>query len=238
MICQQKQHAIPLYLRYYTQIFYNLGRLAHVTAADAMKFFVAMIIMMNPLGSLSIFLELTRKLSLQKQRRIALSCGFAITVIMLVTIWTGKDLLTLLGITIPSFRFAGGIILLLMGLSMLQSRESPVSHTSEDDEAAKERESVAVVPLALPIIIGPGAISTLIIASNDYPQLLNKMWMSGLCCFLAFNMCLILYFGHPIAKLVGASVIKVVTRIMGMIIMAIAVGMLADGLIGLLPALA
>jgi multiple antibiotic resistance protein len=208
-----------------------------VTAADAMKFIVAMIIMMNPLGSLSIFLDLTRKSPLLAQRKVAITCGFTMVIIMLVTIWTGQELLQILGITIASFRFAGGIILLLMGLSMLQSKESPVSHTSEDDEAAKERESVAVVPLALPIIIGPGAISTLIIAGTDYPQLFNKIIMSASCAVLAFGMCMILYFGNSIAKLVGVSVIKVVTRIMGMIIMAIAVGMLADGLTGLLPAL-
>jgi multiple antibiotic resistance protein len=208
-----------------------------VTAADAMKFIVAMIIMMNPLGSLSIFLDLTRKSVLAEQRKVALTCGAAMIGIMLVTIWTGQELLTLLGITISSFRFAGGIILLLMGLSMLQSKESPVSHTSEDDEAAKERESVAVVPLALPIIIGPGAISTLIIEGTDYPQFFNKILMSFSCVLLGLGMCLILYYGNTIAKLVGTSVIKVVTRIMGMIIMAIAVGMLADGLVGLLPSL-
>jgi multiple antibiotic resistance protein len=208
-----------------------------VTAADAMKFIVAMIIMLNPLGSLSIFLDLTRKTSLLAQRKVALTAGFAITIIMLLTIWSGQALLSLLGITIASFRFAGGIILLLMGLSMLQSKESPVSYTSEDDEAAKERESIAIVPLALPIIVGPGAISTLIIASTDYPLLINKIMMSILCGILALSMFMILYFGNTIARFVGVSIIKVVTRIMGMIIMAIASGMLADGLIGLLPSL-
>jgi multiple antibiotic resistance protein len=208
-----------------------------MTSTETIKFIVAMIIMMNPLGSLSIFLQLTRKNTATAQQQTALHCTFAITIIMLITIWTGKDLLDLLGITISSFRFAGGIILLLMGLSMLQSRESPVSYTHEDDEAAKERESIAIVPLALPIIIGPGAISTLIIYAGDFPQALNKLWMSLGCCLLAVGMGLMLYFANPIARCVGASVIKVVTRIMGMIIMAIAVGMLANGLIGLLPML-
>jgi multiple antibiotic resistance protein len=208
-----------------------------VTTADAMKFIVAMIIMMNPLGSLSIFLDLTHKSSRVAKRRIALTCGFAMITIMLISLWTGQELLEVLGITISSFRFAGGIILLLMGLSMLQSKESPVSFTTEDDEAAKERESIAIVPLALPIIIGPGAISTLIIATTDYPLLINKIEMSLWCLVLATGMGLILYFSGFIANLVGTSVIKVVTRIMGMIIMAIAVGMLADGLLGLLPAL-
>jgi multiple antibiotic resistance protein len=208
-----------------------------MTSTESIKFLVAMIIMMNPLGSLSIFIDLTKRHSHPEQRKIALQSTLAMVIIMLLTVWTGNSFLNLLGITIPSFRFAGGIILLLMGLSMLQSKESPVSHTAEDDQAARERHSVAVVPIALPVIIGPGAISTLIIVVGDYPQLVNRIWLSAICCLLALTMGLMLYFATPIARFIGASVIKVVTRIMGMIIMAIAVGMLADGLIGLLPSL-
>lgn len=205
--------------------------------SESIKFAVAMIIMLNPLGSLSIFLQLTSGFSTVHQRKIALKASFSIIVIMVAAVWTGNELLSLLGITISSFRFAGGIILLLMGLSMLQSKESPVSYTSEDDEAAKERHSIAVVPLALPVIVGPGAISTLIIEAGDYPQPVNKVFMSGLCVILGLMMGFILFFGNPVARFVGASVMKVVTRIMGMIIMAIAAGMLADGLQGLIPSL-
>jgi multiple antibiotic resistance protein len=208
-----------------------------VTYADTVKFLVAMTIMMNPLGSLSIFLQLTNKFTVLHQRKIAITCGISITVIMVATIWFGSQLLDLLGITIASFRFAGGIILLLTGLSMLQSKESPISHTPEDDVAAEERSSIAVVPLALPIIIGPGSISTLVIESSDYPNLILKGWLSVLCVLLALGMFILLYYGAIIGRFVGESVIKVITRIMGMIIMAIAVGMLANGLIGLIPAL-
>lgn len=208
-----------------------------MTTTESIKFIVAMVIMMNPLGSLSIFLDLTKRTSQTLRRQLALQTGSAIIIIMLLTIWSGEQLLNLLGITIPSFRFAGGIILLLMGLSMLQSRESAVSYTSEDDEAAKERQSIAIVPMALPVIIGPGSISTLIIAAGDYPQLISKFWMSVLCLVLALGMGAMLYYASHIAEFVGTSIIKVVTRIMGMIIMAIAVGMLAEGLIGLLPIL-
>lgn len=208
-----------------------------VTYADTVKFLVAMIIMLNPLGSLSIFLQLTSKYKPSNQRKTAIKCGLSITIIMVLTIWFGNQVLDLFGITIPSFRFAGGIILLLTGLSMLQSKESPMNHTPADDVAAEERSSLAVVPLALPIIIGPGAISTLIIHSSDYPNLIYKVWLSTLCGFLAAGMFLLLYFGPFIGRLIGESVIKVITRIMGMIIMAIAVGMLANGLIGLIPAL-
>jgi len=208
-----------------------------MTYADTVKFLVAMIIMMNPLGSLSIFLQLTNKFALPHQRKTAVKCGMSITIIMVTTIWIGSQLLDLLGITIASFRFAGGIILLLTGLSMLQSKESPISHTPEDDIAAEERSSIAIVPLALPIIIGPGAISTLVIASNDYPVFILKVWLSALCVTLALGMFIMLYYGGIIGRFVGESVMKVITRIMGMVIMAIAVGMLANGLIGLMPIL-
>jgi multiple antibiotic resistance protein len=208
-----------------------------MTYADTVKFLVAMVIMMNPLGSMSIFLQLTYRSSFAYQRKTALKSGLAIAIIMVITLWLGSQTLELLGITIASFRFAGGIILLLIGLSMLQSEESPVIYSLGDDAAAGQRESVAVVPLAIPLIVGPGSISTLIIASNDYPDLLQKTWLSFLCILLAFFMCIILYFAPHVQRLVGESVIKVITRIMGMIIMAIAAGMLASGLIGLIPAL-
>lgn len=208
-----------------------------MTYADTVKFIVAMIIMMNPLGSLSIFLQLTERYSRKHQRQIAINAGIAMAVILLVTVWTGKGFLSLLGISIPAFRFAGGIILLLMGLSMLQSKESAISHTPSDNEAAKEQHSIAVVPLALPIIVGPGTISTVIIFVGDFYQSVYKLSISVICAALAFAMAAMLYFAHPIANFVGPAVIKVVIRIMGMIIMAIAVGMLAEGLMGLFPAL-
>ena len=83
---------------------------------ETVKFLVAMIIMMNPLSSLSIFLQLTNKFSLSNQQKTALKCGFSIMIIMVITIWLGGDLLDLLGITIDSFRVAGGTILFLTGL--------------------------------------------------------------------------------------------------------------------------
>lgn len=208
-----------------------------MNSVDTAKFLVAMIVMMNPLGSLSIFLQLTNRYTNAHQRKTAVRCGVAMTIIMVASIWFGTPLLDLLGITIASFRFAGGIILLLIGLSMLQSQESPTNHTPEDDVAAEERASIAVVPLALPIIIGPGAISTLIIASTDSTGFLYKGWLTLLCIALALGMSTILFYGSLIGRLFGESVLKVVTRIMGMLVMALAVGMLANGLIGLIPAL-
>jgi MarC family membrane protein len=208
-----------------------------MTSTDLIKFLVAMIIIMNPLSSLTIFLQLTPRYSSKRQRKIAVKCSIAMIIIMIITIWLGTQLLDLMGITIASFRVAGGIILLMTGLAMLQSKESPISHTPEDDVAAEERTSIAVVPLAIPIILGPGAISTLIIAANDYQTFIGRILISGLSFLLVGIVGGVLFFASDISRLVGESVIKLITRIMGMIIMAIAVGMLANGIIGLIPIL-
>jgi len=205
--------------------------------AATVQFIVAMIIMMNPLGSLSVFIDLTKRFPLIYKQKTAVSCTITVVSLMLVSIWLGAGFLDLLGISMPSFRFAGGIILLLIGLSMLQSQESAVSHTPEDDEAAASSRSIAIVPLAIPLIVGPGTISTLVIASIDYPHTPLKLWLSGWCIILAFCSGLMLYYAHVIHRIVGESIIMVITRIMGMIIMSIAVGMLADGITGLIPAL-
>lgn len=193
--------------------------------------------MMNPLGGLSVFLELTKRFPLIYKRKTAIHCMIASLVLMMITIWLGAGFLDLLGISMPAFRFAGGIILLLIGISMLQSQESAVSHSPEDDEAAASSHSIAIVPLAIPLIVGPGTISTLVIATIDHPVMQEKIWISVISIILGIAMGVVLYFAHTIHRIVGDSVTKVLTRIMGMILMSIAVGMLANGLIGLIPAL-
>ena len=205
--------------------------------AQAIKFLISMIIMMNPLGSLTIFMQYTHRMTSLKRKKLARQTSVTIVVLMIGSIWLGEQILDMLDITISSFRVAGGIILLLIGFSMLQSRESAVTHTPEDDSAAVERESIAVVPMALPIIVGPGAISTLIIASNDFSTPIQRLYLSGLCGILALGMWSILYCAPKVLEHIGASVIKLITRIMGMIIMAIAIGMLAKGMASLFPGL-
>jgi multiple antibiotic resistance protein len=210
-----------------------------MTASDAIKIAVALIIMMNPLGSMSVFLDLTRINTLADQRLVARTCGTAMIVLMLLSIWLGQDFLEIMGITIASFRFAGGIILLLIGLSMLQSQDSPVQYNLGDDVAARGRgrDTIAIVPLATPMIVGPGTISTLIIAANDYSLLSDKLFISLICIVLAISLTIMLYYANIIVNIIGASIMKAISRIMGMIIMAIAAGMLGNGLIGMIPAL-
>ena len=132
---------------------------------------------------------------------------------------------------------AGGVIVLLIGLQML-SNKSEHKGSAAETEDAKSRPSIAVVPLAIPMVAGPGTMATVLVAAQQHPSVLSKVEISIVIMVLAALYGLMFSFATPISKRLGAAGMGVVTRVMGMILAAIAVGMLADGLKGMLPGLA
>jgi len=129
------------------------------------------------------------------------------------------------------------IIVLLIGLHML-SNKSGHQHSPTELEDANTRASIAVVPLAIPIVAGPGTMAAVLVAAQQHPSILSKVEMSIVILALAALSGLLFRFAAPISKRLGKSGMGVVTRVMGMILAAIAMGMLADGLKGMLPSLA
>ena len=141
------------------------------------------------------------------------------------------------GISVDSLRAAGGVIVLLIGLQML-TNQSAHQHSPAELEEAKTRDSIAVVPLAIPITAGPGAMVAVLIATQQHPSILSRVEISIVILVVAVFSGLLFHFSSPISKRLGDSGLGVVTRVMGMILAAIAMGMLTDGLKGLLPGLA
>ncbi len=201
-------------------------------------FVTAMLTITNPIGSLPIFAGMTSDRSDSDKKILAAKAAFAIATILLVVTWTGGFLLQLFGLTIHAFQAAGGLIVLLLGLSMLHGAPSGQQHTPAEDEEASARNSIAVVPIAIPLVAGPGAITTVLLETQKHPHLLEKIEISLICISIGLLFWLCFHFASPIASRLGVSGIAVVTRIMGMILAAIAFGMLAEGIKGLLPGLA
>jgi multiple antibiotic resistance protein len=198
--------------------------------------FIALLVISNPLSALPAVLRITRNQSLEEKRQIGITAAVAVGVILLVVTWIGTPLLMILGIKLPAFQIAGGFILLLMALSMLSAEESPIKATPEEQ---KERRSDlgAIVPLAIPIIAGPGAISTVIVSVNQFPGLLNQLMLSASAILVAFVMGILLYFASNLEKFFGQSGINIINRIGGLILAAIAVQAMANGLLGIFPGL-
>lgn len=198
---------------------------------------VGLLSMMNPLGNVGIFASMTDDKTSGEARRTAWTCALAVAITLLVVAWSGDLLLEFFGVSVDAFRAAGGVIVLLIGLHMLFNK-SDHSHSPKELADAESRESVAVVPLAIPIVAGPGTITTVLVASQTHGTVLGKVEISVVVLALAALCGLCFSFASPIARRLGKSGMGVFTRIMGMILAAIAMGMLADGLKGMLPGLA
>lgn len=186
-------------------------------------FVAALFSMMNPIGNVGVFAGMAAGRSDADSKRLAWTCALAIAVTLVVVAWTGGALLKFFGINVHELRAAGGIIVLLIGLSMLRSDNS---HRQTPDEAASaaERDQIAIVPLAIPIVAGPGTMATVIVAAERHSGIWAKIDISIAAILLAGLTGLLFAYSKPIANWLGASGMGVVTRVMGMILCAIAMG--------------
>lgn len=197
----------------------------------------ALFSLMNPIGNLGVFAGMTADRSEAEARQIAWTCAAAATVTLLIVAWTGSLLLEIFGITVDALRAAGGVIVLLIGLRML-TNDSGHKHSPAELADARPRASIAVVPLAIPIVAGPGTMAAVLVAAQQQPTVLDKVEISLVILAIAALCGLLFSFAAPLAKRLGESGMGVITRVMGMILATIAMAMLADGLKGMLPGLA
>ncbi|WP_369602775.1 YchE family NAAT transporter [Hahella sp. SMD15-11] len=206
--------------------------------SEYIKILVGLIAIVNPFGAVPVFISLTARDTPAQRRDTIHQAALAVGVILLLAAMSGELLLTFFGITINSFRVGGGILVLLMAISMLHARNSPVKQTEEEVDESAGRESISVVPLAMPLLAGPGAISTVILAANRGHGaghiLLIALCIAALCAVIWT----VLNMSPLIVRRLGSTGINICTRIMGLILAAIAVEIIANGLKGLFPVLA
>lgn len=209
-----------------------------MTKPEIVTFVIAMLAITNPIGNMAIFASLTGDKTLQEKKHSALIAGIAILIILIIVTWSGDLILKAFGIDIASFETAGGLIIALMGLSMLHAKTSSIHHSKDEADDAKTKTSVAVVPIAIPLVAGPGAITTIVVNTHTYSTIDDKLIISGISIVLGLILWIAFYFSAPVSKLLGVSGINIVTRIMGIILTAIAFGMMASGFKALFPGLA
>jgi len=205
---------------------------------DYVKILISLLAIIDPPGAIPMFTTLTSGLSDSDRRRVALYSSIAVGIVLIVSCLIGKQILQLFGISIMSFRIGGGILLLLMGIAMMHARQSGTRHTPEEDREAEEKEHVAIVPLAIPLLAGPGAISTMVIYSQEAHQLVDWAFLLGCSVVAAVSIWVTFILAIPISKWLGTTGINVAKRIMGLILTAVAVEFIAKGLLEMFPGLA
>lgn len=199
------------------------------------SYVISMLAITNPAGSLAVFLSMTHKKKLAERQRIALAATLTIFLVLVIMTWAGTPILHVFGIPLPAFEITGGLILLLRGLEMLNSKDTPTLRTAEQMEDSLSRESIAVVPLGIPIIAGPGAMTNTIIFSREFPEVINRIYICLGILFVSLVIGFMLYYSTRISKLIGETSIQVITRIMGLLLSAIAMSLILTGLKEIFP---
>jgi len=195
-----------------------------------MNYFVSLFMICSPLTAIPVFLSLTQGRSVRERWRVGLSSGIAVAVILISTTWVGSYVLQFLAIRVASFQCAGGIVLFLLALSMLNAKISPIRQTEEE---VTPKSSIAVVPLAIPLMAGPGAISGAPVASTTFSSFSDRCILSLCALVLGGIVTLLLCFSVQIERYLGSTGMNIVTRIGGLILGSLAIEIFFQGIEGL-----
>lgn len=211
----------------------NYAELTHWN--EYTKLFIGLFALVSPPIIWPLFIGLVGHRSNQEKRQTALVGAVGFAVIMLTFTFFGQSILNLFGITISAFRIAGGILLLLTALEMMRSE---ITVTEEDENNASENAlSLGLVPLAMPILAGPGAVSTLIIFAGIHESFSHQLVVAIVVVTLTIYLLLAFQFAITSGRFLGKTAVIVFYRIMGLIIAAIAVEFILDGIAAHFPAL-
>lgn len=195
--------------------------------------FMAFFAIMNPIANAPLFMGLTEGLDAVARRGIALRAVLVAFVIVALFTILGREIFAMFGITLPAFRIAGGILVGLVGYHLLQGQQSSL-HTPTAEDNSRSRDAalgVAITPLALPILAGPGTIATAMnfAADSTLPEIARVLSALALVCLLTLAAFIA---SDSLVKFLGQNAIKVVSRLMGIILAVIGVQMLIEGVRG------
>ena len=201
------------------------------------KVAVSLVAILNPLGAIPLFLGFTEGMDTSARRRTGRSAALAVAIVLVVSVWFGQDILELFGVRIASFQIGGGILALLMAIDMLQARLSPAKQTREEAREAGSRESLGVVPLGIPLLAGPGSISLAIVGAEQAAGAGQMTALTVVVLLLGALVWLVLRLAEPLGRVLGRTGINIITRLMGLVLAAIAIEFIATGMADLFPGL-
>ena len=203
-----------------------------------LKPLITLLAIVNPLAIVPFFIHYTQGFSERQKRRTVMMASFSAFAVIAACALLGLQILEFFSISLASFQVGGGMLLLTSALAMLNAQPAEAKTTQDEVDDASSRASIAVVPLTIPLLTGPATMSTVVI----YADRAQNLWQHaaligyGLVIALATMACFTL--AEPIERVLGKTGINVMTRLMGLILAALAVEVMANGLIKLFPALA
>ena len=205
-----------------------------VVNTELVKIILAFAVLMNPFSALGLFLSITNDYSVKQRQKAAQITCIAVFIAITFIALMGGSLLQILGISLGSFRVAGGILVFLIAINMMNGTGNPVKPKGHEVDISS-LTAVSVVPLAIPMIVGPGGISTVIIYSSQVKQVFDLVMIvtAGFCislfCYIA------LMAAGKISRFLGETGLNILSRIMGMLLAAVAVEIFVGGIRATFP---
>ena len=207
---------------------------------DLYKPLIALLAIVNPIGVIPFFIHFTAGFSREQRQRTIRVAAFSAFVVIAVSALAGLQIIEFFGISLASFQVGGGLLLLTSALQMLnaQPAESRKDDLTEGSDKADAGASIAIVPLTIPLLTGPATISTMVI----YAEKTHHWWQLGVLALYGVVIGLAVWAAFSlsgrIARVLGKTGISVMTRLMGLLLAALAVEVMSDGLVKLFPILA
>lgn len=201
---------------------------------EYIHFALSLLAICTPQSAIPIFMAMTKGMGHKEKTNVAKQAMLTIFFALTVSSFFGAQILNVFGISLDSFRFIGGIMLMNLALSMLRAQED--RHTEDETQEASERASMGIVPLGLPIIAGPGAISTVIIAAQTNPSLMHMSVVVSSIATVAGICCACLIFSEKLGALLGQTGLNIMTRVFGMLVGALSIEFMYKSLAQMFPA--
>ena len=199
--------------------------------------FSSLFVIVDPFAVIPAFIAMTPDESPVERTRTAKIACFVVAGVLLVFGFAGQWIFKFLGITMPAFQIAASIVLLLVALDMLRAQRSRVQETREETAAGTEKTDIAVTPLAIPMLSGPGAISTVVLLQAEAKTIWHSLALVGCILLVSFASYWILRMAAHGAKSLNPIALRIGTRIMGLLLAAIAVQFMLNAIKALKPGL-
>ena len=190
--------------------------------------------LVDPFAALPTFLAVTAGSDARRRRAMAWKASLTAWVVLSAFALAGQYIFRLFGITLPAFEIAGGVILLLIGLDMLEAKRSPTQETGGDREAAESKEDAGIVPLGIPMLAGPGSITSVMVLVGQTGGRFSLLGVVLAAILVTAVICyLVLGNSDRVARALGETGIRILVRIMGLLLVALAVQYFVNGMVDL-----
>lgn len=187
--------------------------------------------LVDPFAVIPLFLAVTADDPLPERRKVARRACWTCTIVLASFAFAGSLIFKAFGITLPAFKIAGGIILLQIGFDMLQARQSGQRVTVEEQQEGAEKPDASIIPLGMPMLAGPGAISTIMVLVGESHSVWQHVVVYATIVLTAYVSFLVLAGADRVRRVLGETGIRILMRLMGLLLVALAVQFVANGLI-------